>query len=161
MLVLVVLAIPYTAFVMRTAYGAYDRAYEDEARLLGASRLQVLRRVHLPMIAPALGRAAFLAFLVAWSDYIVTVIIGGGELVTLPLVVAGAAAGLGNDAAVAVMSLAAVIPPIILLIATLSVGPSRRAGRSTTAGRSRSRTPGIAVTRTPASAPPPKEKVPA
>lgn len=126
-LVLVVLALPYTTFVMRTAYGAYDLSYEEEARLLGASRAQVLRRVHLPMIAPALARAAFLAFLVAWSDYIVTVIVGGGEVVTLPLIVAGAAAGLGNDAAVAVMSLGAVIPPVLLLVAVLTLRGSRRA----------------------------------
>ncbi|MGN7949136.1 ABC transporter permease [Microbacterium sp. 22215] len=132
-LVLVVLALPYTTFVMRTAYGAYDLSYEEEARLLGASRAQVLRRVHLPMISPALARAAFLAFLVAWSDYIVTVIVGGGELVTLPLIVAGAAAGLGNDAAVAVMSLGAVVPPVLLLIAVLAVRGSGRA----TAGRRR------------------------
>jgi putative spermidine/putrescine transport system permease protein len=125
-LVLVVLALPYTTFVMRTAYGAYDLSYEEEARLLGASRAQVLRRVHLPMIAPALARAAFLAFLVAWSDYIVTVIVGGGEVVTLPLIVAGAAAGLGNDAAVAVMSLGAVIPPVLLLVAVLTLRGSRR-----------------------------------
>ncbi|MCG7418522.1 MULTISPECIES: ABC transporter permease [Microbacterium] len=128
-LVLTVLALPYTAFVMRTAYGAYDPSYEEEARLLGAGRLQVLRRVHLPMIAPALARAAFLAFLVAWSDYIVTLIVGGGELVTLPLVVASAAAGLGNDAAVAVMSLVAVVPPIVLLTGVLAVGRGRRGHR--------------------------------
>lgn len=133
-LVLVVLALPYTTFVMRTAYGAYDLSYEEEARLLGASRAQVLRRVHLPMIAPALARAAFLAFLVAWSDYIVTVIVGGGEVVTLPLIVAGAAAGLGNDAAVAVMSLGAVIPPVLLLVAVLSL---RGSGRKSTARRRR------------------------
>lgn len=128
-LVLVVLALPYTTFVMRTAYGAYDLSYEEEARLLGAAPSQVLRRVHLPMIAPALARAAFLAFLVAWSDYIVTVIVGGGELVTLPLIVAGAAAGLGNDAAVAVMSLGAVIPPVLLLVAVLTLRGSGRAAR--------------------------------
>ncbi|CAN7172738.1 ABC transporter permease subunit [Microbacterium foliorum] len=126
-LVLVVLALPYTTFVMRAAYGAYDLSYEEEARLLGATPSQVLRRVHLPMIAPALARAAFLAFLVAWSDYIVTVIVGGGELVTLPLIVAGAAAGLGNDAAVAVMSLGAVIPPVLLLVAVLTLRGSGRA----------------------------------
>lgn len=125
-LVLVVLALPYTTFVMRAAYGAYDLSYEEEARLLGASPAQVLRRVHLPMIAPALARAAFLAFLVAWSDYIVTVIVGGGEVVTLPLIVAGAAAGLGNDAAVAVMSLGAVIPPVLLLVAVLTLRGSAR-----------------------------------
>lgn len=124
-LVLVVLALPYTTFVLRTAYGAYDLAYEEGARLLGASRLQVLVRVQLPLIAPALARAAFLAFLVAWSDYIVTVIVGGGEIVTLSLVVAGAAAGVGNDAAVALMSLAAIVPPIVLLVATVAAGRRR------------------------------------
>lgn len=128
-LVLVVLALPYTTFVMRTAYGAYDLSYEEGARLLGASRWQVLRRVQVPLIAPALARAAFLAFLVAWSDYIVTVIVGGGEIVTLPLVVAGAAAGVGNDAAVAVMSLAAVVPPIALLVAVATAGRGRRVRR--------------------------------
>lgn len=128
-LVLTVMALPYTAFVMRTAYGAYDRSYEEEARLLGAGRLQVLWRVQLPMIAPALARAAFLAFLVAWSDYIVTLIVGGGEVVTLPLVVASAAAGLGNDAAVALMSLAAVVPPILLLTGVLAAGRRRRPRR--------------------------------
>lgn len=128
-LVLVVLALPYTTFVMRTAYGAYDLSYEEGARLLGASRWQVLLRVQVPLIAPALARAAFLAFLVAWSDYIVTVIVGGGEIVTLPLVVAGAAAGVGNDAAVAVMSLAAVVPPIALLVAVATAGRGRRVRR--------------------------------
>ena len=133
--VLVVMALPYTAFVMRAAYGAYDLSYEEEARLLGAGSFQVLRRVQLPMIAPALARAAFLAFLVAWSDYIVTVIVGGGELVTLPLVVVGAAAGLGNDAAVAVMSLGAVIPPVLLLVAVLAL---RGSGRTSARRRSSS-----------------------
>lgn len=140
-LVLVVLALPYTTFVMRTAYGAYDLSYEEEARLLGASRAQVLRRVHLPMIAPALARAAFLAFLVAWSDYIVTVIVGGGEVITLPLIVAGAASGLGNDAAVAVMSLGAVIPPVLLLLSVLTLRGSRSpvtGGRRRSSARSRS-----------------------
>lgn len=149
-LVLVVLALPYTTFVMRTAYGAYDLSYEEEARLLGASRAQVLRRVHLPMIAPALARAAFLAFLVAWSDYIVTVIVGGGEVVTLPLIVAGAASGLGNDAAVAVMSLGAVIPPVLLLVSVLTLRGSRS---PVTGGRRRSSTRSRSDAATPASHP--------
>lgn len=127
--VLVVLALPYTTYVMRTAYGSYDRAYEEEARLLGASRRDILVRVHLPLVAPALARAAFLGFLVAWGDYIVTLIVGAGEIVTLPLVVASAAAGVGNDAAVAVMSIGALVPPIVLLWATLAVGRRRSRAR--------------------------------
>ena len=97
-------------------------AYEEEARLLGARRTQLWRRVQLPLLAPALARAGFLAFLVAWSDYLVTLIVGGGEVVTLPLVVASAASGLGNDAAVAVLSLGAVVPPVLLLAAIAGLG---------------------------------------
>ena len=115
-LVLVVVALPYTTFAMRVAYAAHDIRYEEEARTLGASSWQVLWRVHIPLVAPALARAAFLAFLVGWSDYIVTVIVGGGALVSLPLIIASSAAGIGNDATVAVLSLTAIVPPLALLV---------------------------------------------
>lgn len=115
-LVLVVVALPYTTFAMRVAYAAHDIRFEEEARTLGASARQVLWRVHLPLVAPALARAAFLAFLVGWSDYIVTVVIGGGALVSLPLIIASSAAGIGNDATVAVLSLTAIVPPLALLM---------------------------------------------
>lgn len=114
-LVLVAMAMPYTTFSMRVAYASYDAGYDAEARVLGASRRHTLWHVHLPLIAPALARSAFLAFLVGWSDYIVTLLIGGGQIVTLPLITASAAAGVGNDSLVAVLSLIAIIPPVLVL----------------------------------------------
>jgi len=80
LLLLVAAALPYTVYTMRVAYAAHDIAFEEEARTLGASPLAVLLRVHLPLVAPGLARAAFLAFLVGWSDYVVTVLVGGGTL---------------------------------------------------------------------------------
>ncbi len=115
-LILVVYALPYTTYTMRVAYGAHDLGFEEEARTLGASRRQVLLRVQLPLLAPALARSAFLASLVGWSDYVITLLVGGGELVTVPMLVASAAAGTGNESAVAVLSVAAVLPPLILLL---------------------------------------------
>ena len=115
-MVLVVVALPYTTFTLRAAYAAHDVRYEEEARTLGASQAQVLWRIQIPLMAPALARAAFLAFLVGWSDYIVTLIVGGGQLVTVPIITASLAAGVGNDSVVAVLSLAALIPPVALLI---------------------------------------------
>ncbi|MDQ6752594.1 MAG: ABC transporter permease subunit [Actinomycetota bacterium] len=53
-LLLTVYALPYTTYTMRVAYGAHDLAFEEEARTLGATAWQVLRRVHLPLLAPAL-----------------------------------------------------------------------------------------------------------
>lgn len=125
-LVLVVVALPYTTFTLRAAYAAHDVGYEEGARTLGASAAYVLWRVQLPLMAPALTRAAFLAFLVGWSDYIVTLIVGGGQLITLPMITASLAAGVGNDSVVAVLSLAAVIPPIALVIVLGRTGSRTR-----------------------------------
>lgn len=116
-LVLTAYALPYTVYVMRLAYSAHNIGFEEEARTLGASARQVFLRVQLPLIAPALARAAFLAFLVGWSDYLVTLLIGGGSVVTVPLLVAAAASGTGNDGVVALLSLVALGPPLILLLA--------------------------------------------
>ncbi|MDJ0349932.1 ABC transporter permease subunit [Cryobacterium sp. PH29-G1] len=127
-LVLVVMAVPYTTFTMRVAYAAHDIHYEEEARTLGASRWNILWRVHIPLVAPALSRAAFLAFLVGWSDYVVTVVVGGGEVVTLPLVTASMAAGIGNDSAVAILSLSAIVPPLALLALAGFAGRRPRTG---------------------------------
>lgn len=123
-LVLVVASLPYTTYLMRVAYGAYDFGFEDEARTLGASRRAVSWQVRLPLLAPGLAAAAFLAFLVGWSDYIVTLLVGGGRFVTLPVLVASAASGTGNEPTVAALSFSALFPPVIALAAA---GAMRRA----------------------------------
>ncbi|MGB7363228.1 MAG: ABC transporter permease subunit [Rhodococcus sp. (in: high G+C Gram-positive bacteria)] len=121
-LLLAVAAIPYTTYIMRVAFGAYDHGYEEEARTLGASPRFIFRRIQLPLLAPALSAAAFLAFLVGWSDYVVTLLVGGGRLITVPILVASLAAGTGNDAVVAAVSMAAVIPPLVLLVVLTRFG---------------------------------------
>ncbi len=126
--VLAVYALPYTAFTMRAAYGAYDTGFEDEARLLGASRVQVMARIHLPLIAPAVARAAFLGFLVGWGDYLVTLMVGGGQLVTLPILVASSSAGTGNTSVTAILSVAAILPPLLFLLVLQRAGRGGKAG---------------------------------
>lgn len=116
--VLTVAALPYATFVMWSAYASYDHGFEQEARTLGASSRQALLRVHIPLVAPALAASAFLAFLVAWSDYVVTLLLGGGAMVTLPLLVGALSSASGNDATVAAASLVALAPPLLLLATT-------------------------------------------
>ena len=121
-LLLAVAALPYSTYVMRVGFGAYDSGFDDEARTLGASPGQVARLVRVPLLAPALAAAAFLSFLVGWSDYVVTVLVGGGRLVTMPLLVASAASAVGNEAQVAVLSLLVALPPVALLLALAAIG---------------------------------------
>ena len=57
-----------------------------------------------------------MAFLVAWSDYVVTLVLGAGRIVTLPLLLGSAAAGSGNDPTVASLALLTIAPPTLLLV---------------------------------------------
>jgi putative spermidine/putrescine transport system permease protein len=125
-LVLVVTALPYTAFMFRSALSGYEYRFEEAARSLGASARQAVLHVRLPLLARAAARAAFLAFLVGWGDYIATLLVGGGQLRTLPLILGSAASATGNEQLTAALSLAVIIPPLVLL-ALLSL--PGRAGR--------------------------------
>ena len=125
-LLLAVVAVPYTAYVSATGYARTPPQLEEQARALGASGRQARLRVVLPAMRRSVLVAALLAFLVGWSDYVVTLLVGGGQLVTAPVLLGAAASGTGNEAGVAVMALATVVPPV-LLVAAAGV---RRRGRA-------------------------------
>lgn len=126
-LVLSVFALPYTTFTMRGAYLGLDPALEDQARVLGASARQARHRVTLPAAATGLVTAAGLAFLVGWSDYAVTLLIGGGQIVTAPMLIGSAAAGSGNDALTSSLAVSASLPPLIALAVFAYAATRRRA----------------------------------
>ena len=125
-LILTVFALPYTVFTMASRYAATDPAMEEQARLLGATAHQALTRVTLPSLLPAIATALFLSFLVGWTDYAVTLLVGGGQLVTVPMLIGSAASAAGNEPVVAVLSLLSVLPPLLLL--ALAVHPIRSVG---------------------------------
>ncbi len=124
-LVLSVFALPYTTFTMRATYGGLDPALEEQARVLGASAQQARRRVTLPAATAGIVTATGLAFLVGWSDYAVTLLIGGGQIVTTPMLIGSSAAGSGNDALTATLAISASLPPLVAL-AVFTYAASRR-----------------------------------
>ncbi|MEP7089016.1 MAG: ABC transporter permease subunit [Nocardioidaceae bacterium] len=126
-LVLSVFALPYTTFTMRVTYLALDPALEEQARVLGASAGQARRRVTLPAAAAGLVTATGLAFLVGWSDYAVTLLIGGGQIVTAPMLIGSAAAGSGNDALSSTLAISASLPPLVALAVFTYAAARRRA----------------------------------
>ncbi len=128
-LLLVVFALPYTSYTMRASYQSIDPVLEEQARVLGATPRLARRRATLPAARAGVVTAAGLAFLVGWSDYVVTLLIGGGQLVTLPILLGAAASGSGNEPTVAALSVASTLPPLLAL--GLVVLVSRRTRRST------------------------------
>ncbi len=110
-------AMPYMILVMAAVFARFDPAYEDQARSLGAGRLAVFRHVTLPAILPGLLTASAFAFLVSWSQYVLTLLIGGGRVETLPLMLYSFAAAGRNDLTGAV-SVIYILPGLLFLALT-------------------------------------------
>lgn len=113
-LVQLVPTIPYVTLVMSAVYANYDLNNEAQARVLGASPLRAFLHVTLPAVFPGLVVAALFAFLIAWSEYIMTLLIGGGVVQTLPLVLFAFAT---SDLSVAsAMCILFVAPAIVIML---------------------------------------------
>ena len=89
--------LPYSIFIMAGVFARYDTAFEAQARSLGARWGQVLRHVTWPALAPSVLIAALFSFLVSWSQYLLTLMIGSGRVQSLPMVLFGYASAGRND----------------------------------------------------------------
>ncbi len=108
-------ALPYMILVMTSTFSRFDTEFEAQARTLGASALQVFFRVTLPAILPGVVIGALFTFLVSWSQYILTLIVGGGRVVTLPLLLFNFVSAGRNDVAGA-LGVIFILPGLIILI---------------------------------------------
>ncbi len=110
-------ALPYFVLITASVFANYGTELEDTARTLGAGRLQVFVRITLPAIGPGLVVASMFTFLVSWSQYVTTLLIGGGRIITLPVVLFPFIAA-GDNANAAAISLVFVAPAIVVLVLT-------------------------------------------
>jgi putative spermidine/putrescine transport system permease protein len=117
MLVHLVPTLPYMVLVMAGIFANYDPAYEAQARSLGAGPVQAFWHVTLPAILPGILVGGMFAFLVSWSQYILTLLIGGGRVVTLPLLLFNFAASGRNDITGAI-AMIYILPGIVILMLT-------------------------------------------
>ena len=141
-LLLAVVAIPYTAYTSAAAFARTSPELETQARALGATPRQARLRVVLPAVRGSILVAALLAFLVGWSDYVVTLLVGGGQLVTAPVLLGAAASGSGNDSGIGAMALATLVPPVLLVTAAAALR-TRGGGCTAPADRLAETTPAL------------------
>ena len=107
----------YVYFYLFTTAGLarLDTAYDEAAAALGANRWTTLRRVTLPMLAPALGGAALLVFMTSMASFSAPYVFGGGFRVLTTQLYASKLNGENGLVAVeavvlAIVSLAFLIP---------------------------------------------------
>ncbi|MXY10785.1 MAG: iron ABC transporter permease [Acidimicrobiaceae bacterium] len=108
------------AVVLRTVgahWSALDARVEDQARVLGASRLKVFRRVVLPRLAPSIAAASAIVFLFSFTSFGVVLVLGGPTRATIETEIyryAVTRIDLETAAALAVVQLVAVVALVVV-----------------------------------------------
>ncbi len=116
-LVHLVPVMPYVVLTLSGVFANYNAEFEEQARSLGAGPIATFWYVTFPAILPGVIVASLFAFLVSWGQYLLTFLIGGGRVVTMPLLLFSTASG-GNNAVIAALSLIFIAPAIIILAFT-------------------------------------------
>jgi len=119
-LVHLVPVLPYVVLILSGTFASYDVSHEEQARSLGAKPLAVFRYITLPMIFPGVVVAGLFAFLISWSQYLLTLLVGGGRVMTLPILLFSSASG-SNNTTIAVQALMFTAPTLLLLLFTSRV----------------------------------------
>lgn len=67
--------LPFVVWVMKSYFEAIPRELEDAARVDGCSKLGALFRIVLPLAGPGLVATGIFAFLGAWGEFFLTVVL--------------------------------------------------------------------------------------
>jgi len=106
--------LPYVVLVLSGVFANYNTEIEEEARTLGARPWQVLYHVTFPTVAPGLLVAAMFAFNISWGQYLLTLLIGGGRIVTLPILLINFVNS-GDYSLASALSLVFILPVVVIL----------------------------------------------
>lgn len=124
--------LPYVVLILATGFGPEVRDLEEAAAVHGAGPARRLVLVTLPALAPVVAVAALLGFLVSWTQYGLSLAVGGGTAM-LPLELVPF---IGSDPQVAAVLALVFLTPAIFAVA-LSFAVVRRVASPSPARRGR------------------------
>lgn len=110
-----VLTLPYYIHSTVIGYRTLSVNYETVGRMMGANRIQRFFYITLPHIMPSVVAGGSLVVIVSFAQYLNTLIIGGGKIVTIPILMFPYISG-GNIKAGAVYSIFYIFINFSLLI---------------------------------------------
>jgi multiple sugar transport system permease protein len=85
-LVLTAMQLPLALWIMKTFFDGLPRDYEEAALMDGATMVQRIRRVLVPLALPGLAAAGLFSFISAWGDFLLPLtFLSSPELQPLPL----------------------------------------------------------------------------
>lgn len=84
-LVSIVPCIPYAVRMIKEVFLIIGDKYIKQAYVLGASKYDTFRKIVFPMILPGIISSAMMCYIVAFSQYFLVYLIGGGKIITFTM----------------------------------------------------------------------------
>lgn len=81
----VLIGLPFVITVVSARLVGFDQSLEEAAMDLGASDWLTFRRVTLPLAMPGIVGGALLAFTVSFDNFLITYLVAGSDVVTIPV----------------------------------------------------------------------------
>ena len=85
-IVQLICTLPYAIRIIEDGYKALGLRLEEQARVLGASILKAFCMITIPNLMPVILSSFSMAYIVSFSQYFTTLIIGGGTVKTFAIV---------------------------------------------------------------------------
>ena len=80
-----IITVPYAVLIIMATMDNVDPGVEEAARNLGASKLQTLVRVTIPLVKSGIIGSFLFAFILSFTDIYMALFVTQGQLATLPL----------------------------------------------------------------------------
>jgi putative spermidine/putrescine transport system permease protein len=84
---LVHVLVPFMVLAIAPVLQGIDRGLEESARALGANGFQAFYRVTLPLSIDGIATGSILVFMLTNGSFLTMLLLGGGKVVTLPLLI--------------------------------------------------------------------------
>jgi putative spermidine/putrescine transport system permease protein len=122
--------LPFGVLVMFAVMSRFDRAWEEAAYDLGASRWQAMRLVVIPILAPGLVAVALFGFTLSYDEFART-LQTAGSLNTLPLEIWSMTLNVTSPSLYALGTVTTIISFVIIAVCLGTIGrmQKRRASR--------------------------------
>lgn len=108
-------SLPFIIWMLIGFFEEVPREMEEAAMVDGATRLQVLRHITIPLTAPGIAATGILNFLFAWNEFLFALLLTGNNTRTLPITIANFLTKRGVEIGELCAATTVVIIPVMLL----------------------------------------------
>jgi len=109
------ITLPLIIWIVKGFIDELPDSLEESAMVDGCNRIQALRTVVFPLVAPGVAAAAFIAFIFSWNNYVLALYLTTGASSTLPIAVSNSVGTYsiqwGQLGAAVIVT---ILPPVVL-----------------------------------------------